>query len=79
MLPTADHIPSGNTPGHWRGEPLSLPQSMAVTLHLPAPAGASQESLGKDVTVRITNLVAAELLQENRVQMSQVKAKEEHH
>lgn len=61
--------PSGNTPGHRRGESLSPPLSTAVTLHLPAPAGASQESLGKDVSVRSTNLVAAELLQENGVQV----------
>lgn len=71
LLAAADYIPSGNTPGHWRGEPLSLPQSTAVALHLPAPDGASQKSLGKDVTVRSTNLVAVELLQENGVQALQ--------
>lgn len=49
--------------------PYHPPLSTAVTLHLPAPTGASQESLGKDVSVRSTNLVAAELLQENGVQV----------
>lgn len=69
LLPAVSCIPSENTPGHRRGEPLSLPQSAAVTLHLLAPAGESQESHGKDVTVRSTNLVVLELLRENGAQV----------